>query len=127
MSDDAKAQIGSVVWRDLSVPDAAPVRDFYAQVVGWETQPHDMGEYEDYVMLAPGTTDGVAGVCHARGTNANVPPQWIVYVTVESVDESAKRCVELGGEILDGPRPMGAKPFCILRDPAGAVLGLIEA
>ena len=38
MSDDAKAQIGSVVWRDLTVPDAAPVRDFYAQVVGWDPE-----------------------------------------------------------------------------------------
>lgn len=126
MASENESKIGSVVWRDLTVPDAETVRDFYAQVVGWETQPHDMGDYEDYVMLAPGTSDGVAGVCHARGTNANIPPQWIVYVTVANVEASAARCVELGGAVLDGPRPMGAKPFCIVRDPAGAVLGLIE-
>ncbi len=126
MASENESKIGSVVWRDLTVPDAETVRDFYAQVVGWETQPHDMGEYEDYVMLAPGTSDAVAGVCHARGTNADIPPQWIVYVTVEDVEASAARCVELGGAVLDGPRPMGAKSLCILRDPAGAVLGLIE-
>lgn len=125
-SDENDAR-GQVVWRDLTVPDAPALRDFYAAVVGWEVQPHDMGAYEDYVMVAPGSGDGVAGVCHARGTNANVPPQWIVYVNVADVEASATRCVELGGEVLDGPRPMGGSPFCIVRDPAGAVLGLIEA
>jgi predicted enzyme related to lactoylglutathione lyase len=117
--------VGSVVWRDLTVEDADGVRRFYEDVVGWTTNPHDMGEYHDFdVKTAAGET--VAGICHARGTNAAIPPQWLVYVRVEDVDASAERCVARGGEVVDGPRAMGKSRFCVVRDPAGAVLGLIS-
>ena len=62
-------------------------------------------------MQAPESGDTVAGICHARGrTNANVPPQWLVYVVVASVEESAKRAVELGGEVLTDPARWGRAP-----------------
>lgn len=124
--NDKKSPLGSVVWRDLTVEDADGLRDFYAGVVGWEPAGCDMGGYEDYNMMLPGTEEAVAGVCHARGANANLPPQWIVYVTVEDVEASARRAVELGGEIVDGPRGMGERSFCVVRDPAGAMIGLIS-
>ena len=69
----------------------------------------------------------MAGLCHAQGTNQDLPPQWLLYVRVENVEASASRCQELGGEVLDGPRMMGKELFCALRDPAGAVLGLVSA
>jgi predicted enzyme related to lactoylglutathione lyase len=67
----------------------------------------------------------VAGVCHARGANANLPAQWLVYVQVEDVEASARRAAELGGAVVDGPRGMGSLRFCVIRDPAGAVLALV--
>ena len=42
--------LGSVAWLDLSVEDAAPVRDFYAAVVGWTPEPNAMDGYEDWTM-----------------------------------------------------------------------------
>ncbi len=117
---------GHIPWRDLTVPDAAGVAAFYETVVGWKIKPHAMGTYDDYEMVAPDTGETVAGVCHARGENAALPAQWLMYVVVEDVAACAARCREAGGEVLDGPRPMGEKPFCVVRDPAGAVLGLIE-
>jgi predicted enzyme related to lactoylglutathione lyase len=121
-SEDFKP--GMITWRDLTVKDAEGVRDFYQAVVGWEYKGEDMEEYEDYSMIAPSTGEVVAGVCHARGTNANVPPQWLVYITVEDVDASAAKCVELGGKVLDGPRMMGGGRFCVIQDPAGAMCAL---
>jgi len=96
-------------------------------VVGWEPRAHDLGDgvdYVDYDMLSPSTGETVAGVCHARGTNAGVPPVWLVYITVADVDASARRAVELGGEVLDGPRRMGSGRFAVIRDPAGAICAL---
>jgi predicted enzyme related to lactoylglutathione lyase len=122
-----KVAVGAILWQDLTVPDAAPIRDFYKAVVGWQSTDHQMNGYADYNMHRPGDNEVVAGICHARGSNAKVPPQWLVYIAVESVAESARRCVALGGQVLDGPRPMGAKQFCVIRDPAGAVAALIEA
>ena len=96
MSEQAKPHPGTIVWTDLTVANAEQVRDFYSQVVGWEPSPVDMGEYSDFGMNAPDTGNPVAGVCHARGPNANLPPQWLIYVTVKSLDQSIARCNELG-------------------------------
>jgi len=79
-----------------------------------------------YALPAPsGKT--VAGVCHARGPNTKLPPQWIIYITVENVDKSIERCKVLGGKVIDGPRMSGDKLFCVIQDPAGAVAALVQA
>jgi hypothetical protein len=117
---------GSIVWTDLTVKDADSVRDFYEAVVGWKSSPQSMGDYDDYKMIASGSEAPVAGICHARGPNANLPAQWLVYVQVENVEASARRAQELGGAVLDGPRGMGTFQFCVIRDPAGAVLALVS-
>lgn len=124
-TETAKAAVGTVTWRDLTVPNASEIRDFYCEVVGWKSTDHDMGDYADYVMTPPDGGEAAGGICHARGTNANVPPQWLIYITVEDVDASARRCVELGGKIMDGPRMMGRHNFCVIQDPAGAMAALI--
>jgi predicted enzyme related to lactoylglutathione lyase len=123
----SRPEIGSIGWVDLTVPNAGEVRDFYAQVVGWKPQGLDMGGYEDFVMAAPGSGEGKAGVCHARGGNAGLPPVWLVYLVVEDLDTSAARCVELGGKILAPARPAGPSGrFCVIQDPAGAVAALFQ-
>jgi predicted enzyme related to lactoylglutathione lyase len=113
------------VWTDLTVEDAEAVRDFYREVVGWSPSPVSMGAYSDFNMSPPGSGKPAAGICHARGANAHLPAQWLVYVRVESVSESARRAVERRGEVVDGPRSMGRESFCVIRDPAGAVLALV--
>ena len=71
MSQDESPRVGEIGWTDLTVPSAPTVRDFYVGVVGWKTQDVQMGDYSDYVMTAPASGQGVAGVCHARGVNAD--------------------------------------------------------
>jgi predicted enzyme related to lactoylglutathione lyase len=117
-------EIGTVGWRDLTVEHAEAIRDFYQSVVGWKSEPCDMGGYSDFTMIAPGTGDGVAGICHARGSNADVPPQWLLYFVVADVEASARTCTERGGEVLVGPRPVSGGQFCVIKDPAGAVCAL---
>ena len=48
MSD--KKQPGTIGWIDLTVKNATAVRDFYAQVTGWNHSSIDMGGYEDFCM-----------------------------------------------------------------------------
>ena len=124
MTTPEQPRIGSIVWQDLTVPNAPEVRDFYCQVVGWTYTDRDMEEYNDFNINLPGTAETVAGICHARGSNANIPPQWLVYISVADVAESARRCEELGGKVIDGPRSMGGATFCVIQDPAGAVAAL---
>jgi len=126
MSDHERPAIGTITWTDLTVADAPRVRDFYREVVGWSAVELDMGGYADYCMNAPESGATVAGICHARGANAELPPQWLVYITVADLDHAMERCVALGGAVIAGPRDMGSYGrLCVVRDPAGAVAGLI--
>jgi predicted enzyme related to lactoylglutathione lyase len=127
MSDSKKPETGSITWTDLTVKDAEGVLDFYQKVVGWKSDPLDMGGYNDYMMNVPGSGNSVAGICHARGVNAGLPAQWLIYITVENVDKSAAQCLELGGKVLVEPKEMGGHGrYCVIQDPAGAVAALFE-
>jgi uncharacterized protein len=122
-----KASVGSVMWTDLTVEDAERIRDFYSAVVGWTASGVDMGGYDDFSMNDPETGTPVAGVCRARGGNADLPPVWLIYVNIEDIEKSIARCVELGGQVISGPKGMGGQGrYCVIRDPAGAALALFE-
>jgi len=117
---------GHLGWLDLTVRDAATVRDFYADVVGWTPEPVPMDGYEDFVMKAS-DGDPIAGVCHARGDNADLPATWIPYVVVEDLTGCLARAKDRGGHVLGGVREMsGQGRYAFVRDPAGAVLALFQ-
>jgi hypothetical protein len=121
-----KKQIGTVNWLDLTVKDAANVAAFYAKVVGWKKSPLDMGGYDDFCMnISDGKT--VAGVCHTRGENTALPPQWLIYITVKNLAASLKKCRALGGKVLVKPRAAGEGHMAVIQDPAGAVAALYQA
>lgn len=124
MSSDSK--VGSIGWIDMSTADASGVRDFYKAVVGWETDDVDMGGYADYVMKAPASGDGVAGVCHAKGSNADLPSGWLIYITVADVEASVAACKEHGGKVLVEPRGLAGGRFCVVEDPGGSVAALYQ-
>jgi len=120
---DSKKTVGAIEWRDLTVENAGEGSDFYADVVGWQKQAVSMGDYDDFNMnLESGDT--IAGVCHARESNSDLPPQWLMYVRVSNADESAEKVVALGGEVIKGPTTMGGETYYVIRDPAGAVLAI---
>ncbi len=126
MSEE-KPGIGAVSWMDLTVENAEELRDFYSSVVGWETDEVDMDGYKDFCMIEPGGELATAGICHARGGNANLPAQWIIYITVANLDHSIASCKKLGGQVISGPSDLSADSrYCIIKDPAGAVAALYE-
>jgi predicted enzyme related to lactoylglutathione lyase len=119
--------VGSVGWFDLTVENADEVRAFYETVVGWKATTVPMGNYNDYSMVPPAGEQPVTGICHAQGTNAKLPPQWLIYITVASVAESAARCTQHGGKILVPPKSLGGMgSMCVIQDPAGAVAALFQ-
>lgn len=123
MTDPAPTH-GRILFHDLTVPDAEAVRDFYARVAGWTAEPLSMGDYDDYVMSAPDGTP-VAGICHARGPNSDLPAAWMMYVDVPDLEAALDDARELGGLVVAGPKgeAPGAR-FAVVRDPAGALVAL---
>lgn len=120
---------GHIAWLDLTVPDAEGTRDFYSQVIGWESDEVAMedenGAYADYGMDdASGKT--AAGICHARGQNVGVPPVWILYLAVGDLEESLRRVEEEDGRILKkGLDGSGVMQYAVIEDPVGVAIGLV--
>jgi len=124
MSDSS--QVGKIGWIDMSVDDADGLRDFYESVVGWKTEAVSMGDYSDYSMITPGDGEAVSGICHARGSNAELPGGWLIYITVADVEASAAACTANGGEVLVPPSGLAGGRFCVIRDPSGATAALYQ-
>jgi uncharacterized protein len=119
---------GRIAWADLTVADPVPIREFYRQVVGWAVQDvpmEDAGEtYADYSMLG-GDGQPAAGVCHARGVNAGLPPVWLIYLPVGDLDESIRRVHDEGGAVITAQRGAdGEYAYAVVRDPVGAYVAL---
>ncbi len=127
MAENQAPEIGTRIGFDLTVPNAEEVRDFYASVLGWTVEPLSMGDYDDYFMKNPGNGEVVAGVCHARGQNADLPAQWLTYFVVAELDASLRQCEESGGRIVSAIKGGPGEPrYCVIQDPAGAFMALME-
>jgi uncharacterized protein len=127
MSDGRKLEVGTIGWIDLTVTDAVGVRDFYREVVGWKVEPVDMGGYEDFTMTTPDTGQAMTGVCHARDLNADLPPVWLIYITVKNLEESLEQVKRLGGRQRSDIRIAGPSGrFCVIEDPAGVLSALFQ-
>ena len=118
---------GKIGWIDLTCENATAVKDFYSQVTGWASTSVPVADYEDYCVHPSADADPVAGICHQRGANAEIPSQWMIYINVADLQASMDKCRELGGEIVCPARDMGGYgTMCIIKDPAGAVAALIQ-
>lgn len=88
--------------------------------------PIEMDGYNDYCMMPPRSKAPAGGICHARGVNADLPPQWLIYITVANLTASLKTCVAKGGTVLRPAKSMGGARMAVVRDPAGAVAALLQ-
>jgi uncharacterized protein len=124
---DQRPQPGTIIWHDLTVPDASALRDFYAEVTGWRPEAVQIHDHDDYNMIRGDDEQPTAGICHAIGELADLPPQWLMYVVVADIEQSATRCKALGGRLITQPGDdgLGGK-FCVIQDPAGAVMAIIQ-
>lgn len=123
--------VGRIAWLDLTVPDASKTRDFYQQVIGWTSEivamEDDRGKYSDYNMLAEDGTPA-AGVCHARGVNADLPPVWLLYLPVGDLEESLRRVEEEGGKVLKtATDDDGELAYAVIQDPVGVYFAVLQA
>ncbi|MFK7741096.1 MAG: VOC family protein [Planctomycetota bacterium] len=128
----ADAATGRIAWLDLTVAAdvVAATRDFYCEVVGWSARGvamKDAGEgYVDFCLHGPGGPgEAMAGICHARGVNQEVPPVWMLYLPVGDLSESVRLVEEEGGKVLKSTRGKDGKyAYAWVQDPVGACLVL---
>lgn len=116
---------GAFSWAELMTPDPKAAIAFYGALFGWTSEDMDMGS-GPYHVLKVGDTQ-VAGVMGMPpDAPAGMPPMWGCYVTVDDVDATAKRCAELGGQVLMPPMDIPTVGrMAVLKDPLGAVISAI--
>ena len=136
-------KLGDMAWMDLSVPNAGQIKDFYQQVLGWQSQAIAMTDkeekYSDFVMSAksaesdvvrdtetPSSDGFVTGICHAKGANADMPATWLPYFLVANVEHAAAMVQAQGGELVTEIKSMGDDKYVIIKDPAGAHCALYQ-
>lgn len=126
--EQEKPKHGTINWTDLTIPNAEEVKEFYKTVIGWTEQAIPMKdgdeEYNDFVMLH--SENGAAGgICHSKGTNLGIPPQWIPYISVNDIEKRKNLAIEHGGEILkEQLNKDGELYYVIMKDISGAIFAM---
>jgi uncharacterized protein len=110
--------VGKFVWHENYSGDPDSTREFYKQLLGWETEVWKPGE-ADYAMIKVGE--------QAHGGIVKAPeggsPGWLGSVLVEDVDETARKAEAAGGGIVAAPMDMPeVGRFAVISDPQGGVI-----
>jgi uncharacterized protein len=99
-----------IVFFDIAGPDAAKLKQFYAENFGW-------------------SIDGANGITtpNLKGTLRQDPPETLIYLGVPDIDAALKKIVASGGSVVM-PRMVIPQvvTFALFKDPAGNRMGLVE-
>ena len=114
---------GKFIWYTLNTSDTEAARNFYNSVIGWTTHDlHGDGRPSYTVFEADGI--GIGGMLKLDEQEAlaeGIPPHWIGYLAVESVDAAADSIARAGGFIHHAPETIsGIGRFATVSDPQGA-------
>ena len=121
-SNEMDTTPGIISWNELMTRDAEASAKFYAALFGWTREDKDMGG-STYALFK---TEGrpVGGMVVLPPEAESMPVMWMGYVTVENLEASIAKAVELGAELHKGTTTIPMGSFAILSDPQGAVFGL---
>jgi len=113
--------LNSIIWNELITPDPAAAVKFYGGLFGWTAEKMPMPGM-DYTMLKHGG-ENFGGTCSAK--QPGVPPHWLHYVSVASLEETIAKATTLGATLCMCPMEIGENGrIAVLKDPQGAVFGL---
>jgi predicted enzyme related to lactoylglutathione lyase len=120
---------GSFCWIELATTDQNAAKNFYGKLFGWEAADMPMGPGEVYTMFKLRGSDVAAAYTMGTEQRAEgMPPNWMLYVAVESADEAAERAKQLGGKVC--AEPFDVSDFgrmAVLQDPTGATISIWQA
>ncbi len=116
---------GAMCWNELMTTDTEKAGEFHSRLFDWERRLSPMGG-TDYTVFEAGGRP-VAGMMAIDPAWGEVPPHWLVYFQVADCARAVAAATAGGGSTLHEPTAVpGVGRFAILRDPQGAVLGILE-
>ena len=109
------------IWYDLTTPDLAAAKDFYAHVVGWKITDAGMPGMT-YLILNAGDimVGGMMQSPPAAQDGAKARP-WMGHIFVPDVDKAVAKALSLGGRVCAPAEDIpGVGRFAVLADTSGA-------
>jgi|SRR5581483_7815131 len=126
MPNIEKHRAGSFCWIELATTDQAAAKTFYSGLFGWSPKDMPMGPDFIYTLFQLEGRDAAAGyTIRAEELAQGLPPHWMIYVSVDNADATAKRAAELGGYLIEPPFDVGTfGRMAVIQDPTGAIFSI---
>jgi len=117
-----KHSAGSFCWIELATTDQNAAKDFYSSLFGWSPQDNPIGPSEFYTIFKLDGRDAAAGYTLREDQRVHgVPPNWMIYIAVDSADQAATKAKQLGGTVIAPPFDvMDLGRMAVIQDPTGA-------
>jgi len=117
---------GSFCWLELATTDQAAAKTFYTSLFGWTVNEFPMGPSDLYTIFqVDGRQAAAAYTMRPEQRAQGVPPNWLLYISVASADDTAARAGQLGGKVHAPPFDvMDLGRMAVLQDPTGAIFAV---
>ena len=113
---------GCLTWNDLNTNDPDAAREFYEALFGWTFEKVPSDEVDYWVIRNGDRSNG--GMMRAR--EEGMPPFWLPYFAVESVDDATDKAAAGGGGKFAGPIEVPAGRASVLHDHTRAAFAVFE-
>jgi predicted enzyme related to lactoylglutathione lyase len=111
-------------WNELCTRNVDQAAEFYGHLLGWEFSeyPSQLGKY--YVVR--NRDEECNGMLQIDQRWGEMPPCWMVYFAVHSVDITVDQVRQLGGHVLVHPFDIEEGRFAVVADGQGAMFDLVQ-
>jgi predicted enzyme related to lactoylglutathione lyase len=120
-------EAGTVGWNELGTRDTAAAKEFYGAVFGWGYDDEPSPRVGTYTIWKVG--DAMVGGMidlNAIEMPAEIPPNWLVYFTVEDADAAVEKVQSGGGSVMNGPIDIPVGRFAVVSDQFGATFAVMQ-
>jgi hypothetical protein len=120
-----KYPAGSFVWIELGTTDQAAAKNFYGSLFGWNASDMPMGPADYYTIFRLEDRDTAAAYTLRPDRSGSAPTHWMLYISVDNVDDAAALAAHLGGTVPSPPFDVyDAGRMAVVQDPTGATFCL---
>jgi len=114
------------IWHELVTADQRTSGAFFSQLFVWTRKEVDAGRFGTYTLFQKNGQD-VAGMMNPTPDTPGKGSYWHAYISVDNVDECAKRAPSFGGSVLVAPHEVpDVGRVCVVADPTGAITHLMQ-
>ncbi|MBO1897183.1 VOC family protein [Shewanella sp. BF02_Schw] len=114
----------TLCWVELACRDTAAAKQFYSQVLGYQTQLNDVADFEYTEWYAD--EQAIGGMMEMTAEWGDTLAHWMSYFAVDDCDVSVTKAQTLGATVcVPATNIPNVGRFSVLNDPQGGVFSII--